>query len=245
MAWNWLSGLGQGVAGSAGGALTGASIGSAVPVIGTSLGAGVGALLGLLSGGISGGMQSSSSGFEQSPSKFTPEQEMALSEILKQGLSNLKTPTAGFEPIETYHRQKFQGQVIPGLAERFAGLGQTRRSGGELPLLTNVASDFEQGMAALKAQYGQQAQANALAQLQLGLTPRFEQLYFGAPPQIGSSLLETGLSNLPNLLSSTTSSQSSNDIMSIFNKAKSGKALTDRERGQVVEFIRAFQKKGA
>lgn len=204
MAFNWKGGTGGGL----GGAASGATAGSFFGPIGTAIGAGIGGLAGLLSGGLTGnvrkknvnrpygsGMQNQDvEGFQQSPNKFSPEQQAALNALLAQGQTNLANPTAGFEPIETAARSKFQRESIPSLAERFTALGgsDTRGSSDFAGMLGGAQSEFDQGLAALKAQYGQQGQQNALNMLQLGLTPQNEQIYFGATPSLGGQLFETG-----------------------------------------------------
>lgn len=200
MAFNWKGGTGGGL----GGAASGATAGSFFGPIGTAIGAGIGGLAGLLSGGLSGrrknansssGMQNQNAeGFQQSPNKFSPQQQEALNALLAQGQNGLANPTAGFEPIESSARSKFQRESIPGLAERFTALGgsDTRGSSDFAGMLGGAQSEFDQGLAALKAQYGQQGQQNALNMLQLGLTPQNEQIYFGAAPSLGGQLFETG-----------------------------------------------------
>lgn len=240
MAWNWANALGQGAQGGLGGAASGAAIGSFVPGIGTAVGAGVGGLLGLLGGGLSGGVTSdqAASGFEQTPAKFTPEQQKALSMLLQQGTQNLQNPTAGFDPIEKYHRGKFQSDVIPSLAERFTSLGgsDTRQHGGQSPYLANMASDFENQMAALRAQYGQQNQQNALSQLSLGLTPQFEQVYFGKPSQLGSGLFESGMQSLGPLAQNLMSQQQQQGQVK-----KSGVQFTPQQTSYLVNLLKAQQ----
>lgn len=189
---------------AAGGAVTGGTIGSFFPGIGTAIGAGVGGvgagLLGLFS---KTDEQSQKDAFGQTPNKFSPEQQSALNLLLKQGQTGLQNPTAGFEPIEQQARSKFARESIPGLAERFTSVGGsgTRGSSDFAGVLGGAQSDFDQGIAALKAQYGQQGQQNALQMLQSGLTPQNEQIYFGSAPDVGDQLLQTGGNVLGSYLS--------------------------------------------
>jgi hypothetical protein len=201
MAFNWKGGTGGGL----GGAATGAQAGSFFGPIGTAIGAGLGGIAGLLSGGLSGNVRKKNvnrpygsgvqnqdvEGFQQSPNKFSPEQQAALNALLAQGQTNLANPTAGFEPIETAARSKFQRESIPSLAERFTALGgsDTRGSSDFAGMLGGAQSEFDQGLAALKAQYGQQGQQNALNMLQLGLTPQNEQTLGGQIVETGGNLL--------------------------------------------------------
>lgn len=197
MAFNFGNAIGGGLTGGLGGAASGALLGSFIaPGIGTGIGAGIGGLLGLLGGGASAGTGQTGpgSGFEQSPNKFNPQQQQALNQSLSTGQQNLQNPMSGFEPIEQYARNRFQKRTLPGLAERFTALGgsDTRGSSGLLGTLSGASADLEQGLAALKAQYGQNNQSNALQQLQLGLTPQQDMMYFGQRPDLGGQLLQAG-----------------------------------------------------
>jgi hypothetical protein len=192
MAFNFGQAFGQGTLGALGGASSGALIGSAVPGIGTAIGAGLGGLLGLLAGGASGASMSQNNGFEQSPNKYSPEQQKALNQTLAIGQQNLQNPTAGFDPISQDARRQFNTQTVPGLAERFTALGGGQRSSAFQGALGNAGANLESQLAALKAQYGLQNQRNALDQLQTGLTPQQEWIYFGQQPGFGQQLFEAG-----------------------------------------------------
>lgn len=205
MAFNFGNALGGGLTGGLGGAASGALLGSLVaPGIGTALGAGIGGLAGLLGGGLSAGTGQTGpqSGFEQTPNKYNAEQQKALGQSLSMGQQNLQNPYAGFEPIEQAALNRFKKRTLPGLAERFTALGgsDTRGSSGLLGSLSGASSDLEQGLAALKAEYGQRNQMNALRQLELGLTPQQDWIYFGQRPDIGSQLLQTSGNVLGNYL---------------------------------------------
>lgn len=186
MAWNWGQGGMGALSGAAGGAASGAMFGP--------WGLGIGAGLGGLAGLFSGGFQGDNTGFEQSPNKFSPEQQKVLMQLLQQGQQGLQNPTAGFEPIEKYARNKFASESIPSLAERFTAMGgsDTRGSSDFAGMLGGAQSEFDQGLAAYKAQYGQQGQQNALQLLQMGLQPQNENIYFGQRPNLGGQLLEMG-----------------------------------------------------
>jgi hypothetical protein len=70
-------------------------------------------------------------------------------------------PDTSFEPIDQLARQKFEQETIPGLAERFAGLGGLNSTAfqGELG---KAGTNLESQLAALRSQHG-------LQQGQLGL----------------------------------------------------------------------------
>ncbi len=131
--------------------------------------------------------------FKQTPNKYNPQQQQALNSLLQQGLQGYQNPGTGFEPIEQQARTNFQ-KSIPSLAERFTSLGgsDTRGSSDFAGMLGGAQSEFEQGLAALKAQYGQQNQQNSLRLIGLGLNPQTESYYQQGNAGIGPQLLQTG-----------------------------------------------------
>ncbi len=144
-------------------------------------------------------------GYQQSPNLYSPDQQQALNYLLNQGRSNLQSPYQGFEPIEAHARTKFQSQSIPSLAERFTALGgsDTRESSDFAGMLGGAQSEFDQGIAALRADYGNQSQDRALNLLRLGLTPQTELHYFNEQPDApsaGSQIFESGAQALGNYL---------------------------------------------
>lgn len=111
-------------------------------------------------------------------------QQLPLQTQQQQGLQNQAIGGAGnlisqllsnkfdFSPIEQQARTNFQTKTIPGLAERFSGMGTGgQRSGAFRAAIGNAGSNFEQGLAALKSQYDlqQQGQQQNLLQMLLGL----------------------------------------------------------------------------
>lgn len=198
MAWNWLNAASGGAKGGLGGAASGALLGSFIaPGIGTGIGAGIGGLLGLLAGGASEGtgQTGAGSGYEQTPNKFSPEQQKALNQSLSTGMQNLQNPTAGFEPIAQDARRQFNTQTVPGLAERFTAFGGGQggqRSSAFQGALGSAGANLESQLAALRADYGLRNQSNALQQLQFGSTPQQDWQYFGQRPDLGGSLLQAG-----------------------------------------------------
>lgn len=113
--------------------------------------------------------------YNQVPTQ-TPQAMNFLQQLLSQSGQGLKNPYAGFDPIADQATGKFQRDIIPGLAERFTAMGGsgTRGSSDFGGTLGGAASDLQQGLAALKSQYGLQNTDSLLRQGQLGLTPQYE-----------------------------------------------------------------------
>lgn len=117
--------------------------------------------------------------------RFTPEQKNSLNQFLSQGMAN-----ADFGPIEQRARSQFSSQTVPSLAERFTAMGQgARNSSGFMGELGLAASDLESQLAGLRSQYG-------LNQLQMGLTPQFENYVEAGGPgtmqALGAGLTQAG-----------------------------------------------------
>lgn len=141
------------------------------------------------------------SGFQYAPNKYSPEQQAVLNYLLTQGKGRLENPYAGFEPIEQEARSKFQSETIPSIAERFSALGgsDTRYLSDFAGTLGGAASEFDQGIAALRAQYGMQNQDKALELLRMGLIPQNELVYLPQTPDApsaGSQILSQGLTDV-------------------------------------------------
>ena len=134
--------------------------------------------------------------------KFTPEQQQAFSSVLQQALGGLgKQGQFDFGPIEQQAREGFAQQTVPGIAERFTSMGAGAQRSSAFPqILGQAGAGLETGLAAQKAGFGlqQQAQQQQLLQnlLGLGLTPQFETAY--KPSQEG--FLQSGAKGLAGLL---------------------------------------------
>src|ERR1700679_1928535 len=115
-------------------------------------------------------------------STITPQQAGVKGAVGNQALRMLQNLGGGqnnFEPIANQARTQFNEQTIPGLAERFTNFGSgANRSSAFQGALGEAGSNLEQGLAALKSQFGQQQQGldQNLLQLLLGhsLSPESE-----------------------------------------------------------------------
>ncbi len=114
----------------------------------------------------------------------TPEQENVLNNLyqsLPQGIQNLNMPggQSNFAPIANEARRNFSQRSLPGLAERFAGLGNDRLDSGSFQQAREGAiGDFESQLAAAQAQHGLQEQSlqsnNLFNSLGAFLNPQFD-----------------------------------------------------------------------
>lgn len=138
---------------------------------------------------------------------FTPQQQNLQNQSIGQALSLLQNPgsnLSGFQPIEQQARTNFEQKTIPGLAERFSALNGQRSSAFQ-GALGSAASEFEQGLGALKSQYGLQSQGlqNQLLNqlLGYGLKPSFENVHFQRQPgfleNLGGGVAQGAASILP------------------------------------------------
>lgn len=94
----------------------------------------------------------------------TPNQEDVYNKLYKRlpnAIENLNLPgsKSSFEPIANQARNNFSQNIIPGLAERFGGMGNNRlQSSGFAKALGGSIADFEGQLAAQQAQHGLQEQ---------------------------------------------------------------------------------------
>lgn len=188
MAFNWA----QGGQGAAGGAISGATMGAPFGPVGAGVGAAAGGLLGLVSG-----FSGKKNKFDRAP--LTPQEQAVNDLLLSNAQRTLQDPYQGFAPIEQAARSGFSQQTIPALMERFAGSGDNSLSSPAFASQQlGAARGLEESLAALRAQFGQQAQNNALAQIKQGMSPAYQQLY-NPEPGFGSQLLGQGMQLLPGL----------------------------------------------
>ena len=128
---------------------------------------------------------------EQTP-LFNQGQQGVQNQTLQQLLSMLQSGGQnryeGFEPIEQQARTGFAQSTVPLLAERFAGLGSGAglSSPSFASQLGQHGAGLEQGLAALKSQYGlhnEQLNQNKFGQLaNIGFQPSFQNNHFARQP---------------------------------------------------------------
>ncbi len=112
---------------------------------------------------------------EQVNRGFNPGQLSTLQNLLSGGQNLLNNPSQGFQPIRQAAQSDFNQNIIPGIAERFAGAGALNSS-GFAGNLAQAGSGLAERLAAMEAQFAGQNRQQALQQLQMGLTPTMENI---------------------------------------------------------------------
>ena len=145
--------------------------------------AGLGGMLGPLFGG--GGLFGKEGGAQQFQN-YTPGQNQMMDLLMSMGMQNMDPQAQNQQAM-----QNFRQNTVPGLAERFSmmGSGGGQRSSAFAGALGQAGADIEPRLAALRNQMG-------MGQMQMGLQPRFENMYM--PAQKGG--LEGGLESLMKML---------------------------------------------
>ena len=168
---------------------------AALPYLPAALAAG-GSLFGLLRG------QGQQPQTTQLPN-FNPNQQSAFSNLLSQGLQNYNP-----EAIANRARTDFNQKTIPSIAERFTsmGSGSSLSSPAFASQLGQASAGLEEGLAGLRSNMG-------LQQLQLGLTPQFENVYQQRQP---SALESFSGPAIQALLYYLMGNQSQNGLSSLF-----------------------------
>lgn len=130
------------------------------------------------------------------------EDQNQIRNIAMQGLQN---PYRGFEGIEQTARQNLMQKTLPSISQRFIGsTGAAASSPAFGSQLNQAGQEFEQGLAGLRTQYGQQQQGLYGQLLGQGLQPQFQNYSIEGQPgflqntapqlgQIGMSALAGGL----------------------------------------------------
>lgn len=118
---------------------------------------------------------------------YHPHQQQALDQILGGGLQMLQNPYQGWEGLEQEATNRFNQQIIPGLAERFTSMGGHGTAATSSPAFAGQLGAAGAGLSSMlnaqKAYYGQQNRQQGLQQAQIGLTPQFQ--YGELAPQEG------------------------------------------------------------
>lgn len=195
--------IGTGIAtGATGGALTGAAAGGGVfSAPGAGIGAGIGAVGGgitaiineifnnpdsaesgspLASSGSSGERSNILKYFFGTPegqqllSRFSPEQQAELSQLLKSGRENMQNSERGFDAIKQNTLNTFYNELVPSLAHKFSVSGDNALSSGVLhSQLSGAGANLLSQLNAQQVAYGQQNKQFGLEQQRLGLSPQY------------------------------------------------------------------------
>lgn len=128
--------------------------------------------------------------FEKIP-RFTQPQVQGLNTSLQQALAGLQGVPASFEPIAQREMQRFQNDIIPGIAERYATT-QGSRSGAFQGALSQAAQRLSTNLAGMGAQYNLANRGQLMDLLKIGLTPQEDVGYFGGRPGVA----QTGVSSI-------------------------------------------------
>lgn len=164
--------------GAAGGAASGATVGSFFGPIGTGIGAAIGGGLGLFGGDTFGG---SGNSLKKLPTGTKQQQQFGgnqLIQLLQQMMNGggfqqanqydqnlLGQGPEAFNQFSQPYLQQFQEQIVPNIAERFAGAGALSSSGfGQA--LGGAASGLQSQLAQLFTQLQGQAAARQQGQFQ-------------------------------------------------------------------------------
>ena len=113
--------------------------------IGTFIGGPVGALVGQGIGQVGGNLL-------QDYYKQNSPAEQARSQLLQQLQGQAPYQRVSFDPIAQEEMRRFNREVVPGIAEQFAGLGATNSSGFR-QTLSGAGQDLQTRLAALRAQH--------------------------------------------------------------------------------------------
>jgi hypothetical protein len=161
---------------------------SLLPAAGTVAGGLIGGPAGAAVGGNLGAVGSAfmgdpSTGEQESDfaqlQRFTPEQQMALSQMLQQGLGGLQQlPQAEFGPLRQQAMSQFQEDIVPGIAERFtAGGTGSQRSSAFQQAMGGAGAGLSERLAAMEQGFNERRRGSEMnrlmSMLKMGLQPQF------------------------------------------------------------------------
>ena len=130
----------------------------------------------------------------ESHNNFLPQQQNIINQAGQMGLKGLQGMNTSFAPIEAKARKDFAQTTVPGIAERFTGMGaQDSSAFGQQ--LGGAGAGLETDLAAMGADYNQKQQGFYGNMMQMGLTPQLEHFRNAAQP----GLLQALFSAIPAL----------------------------------------------
>ena len=119
----------------------------------------------------------------QAPTQ-TAQGQQTLQALLSQGLQGMQNmPAPQFGPIKQAYEQNYRQNVMPSIAERFAGLGGEGAAGSSAfkASMLGAENQLQTQLAGMEQGFNQQNMGQLLQMLGLGLQPQFENIY--APRQ--------------------------------------------------------------
>lgn len=120
---------------------------------------------------------------------FTPQQIDMFNQLAQQGMQGMgNLPSADFSKIRPFYEQNLMQNIVPGIAERFSGLGAgSQRSSAFEQSLGSAAGQNQAQLAAMEQMFNQQNRQSEIGRLmsmlQFGAQPQFQ--YFTEPPDPG------------------------------------------------------------
>jgi hypothetical protein len=155
------------------------------------------ALMSLLGAGASGlGAASSGGGMFGTPGSFdqisnlTPEQQKMISQLMPQlqqgqGLGMdwitdmLSNDPEAMAKFEAPYKRQFEQETVPGIAERFAGMGTggSQSSSAMNQSMGQAGRELSEKLAALKGNLQQSAMGSLQGMMGMGMQPQFENVY--------------------------------------------------------------------
>ena len=110
----------------------------------------------------------------------TPQGMQLLNMLMQrggQGMQNMPAPQFG--PIKQAYEQNYRQNVMPSIAERFAGLGGEGAAGssGFKASMLGAENQLQTNLAGMEQGFNQQNLAQLMQMLQIGLQPQFQSMY--------------------------------------------------------------------
>ncbi len=139
-------------------------------------------------------------------SPFTGNQQNIMNILGQMGMQGLQTGQMpggmSFDPIKQSYEQNYRQNVMPSIAERFAGLGGEGAAGssGFKASMLGAENQLQTQLAGMQSQYQAQMLPMLMQMLGIGLKPQYEQQLIPAQGGFGQQLgsaAASALSYLP------------------------------------------------
>lgn len=124
----------------------------------------------------------------------TPQGMQLLNMLMSRGSQGMQNmPAPQFGPIKQAYEQNYRQNVMPSIAERFAGLGGEGAAGssGFKASMLGAENQLQTQLAGMEQGFNQQNLAQLMQMLGMGLQPQFENMYMPREKSTWENLLSS------------------------------------------------------
>lgn len=194
--------------------------------------------------GYDAAMMTTSPYSQQQRNNFNQAGQMGL-----QGLLSGQMPGGmSFDPIRQKAETQFRTETIPSIAQRFAGMGDTRNSSAFQSALGRASSGLHENLSAMESEYNRGMAPLLMQLLQMGQTPQEEQQFLPRDPglweNLGGQAVHGFASALPGFAAGGGFGSILSGIKSLFGGGQGQQQTQQDPRAMLTALFKALQQHG-